>query len=226
MQRVQLCAEQAHAPEGGEERDAGDRRGQHQRELEDGRDDVPAGEALRPEQVRHRRADDDDEGQGDQAGLDAHAQRVARDLRVQLVEHRPTSGTRRNTATSGSPTKMMRTAAAVTVTAAAAPRWSRRIMSARGQRCGRTSPALQAARRSANAGESFAERRGHGRLAGEMSWETPAAQGVTTGLGRKPHCLRIFWPLALATKATKRCASCGTLLLVCAAIGYVGRGVV
>ena len=40
------------------------------------------------------------------------------------------SGTRRKIDTSGSPTKTMRTAAAITVIAAAVPRWSRRITTA------------------------------------------------------------------------------------------------
>ena len=46
---------------------------------------------LRPgnrcaDQVRHRRADDDDEGERDEARLEADAQRVAGDLGVQLVD--------------------------------------------------------------------------------------------------------------------------------------------
>ena len=136
------------------------------------------------------------------------------------------SGTRRNTDRSGSPTKTMRTAAAVTVTAAAAPRWSRRIMPTRGQRGGWASPAMQAARRSANAGETFAERRGHGRLPGEMFGKIAVAYGVRTGLGRKPQLLRILWPLAPITKVTKRCASFGILVLVVGAMGYLGSGLV
>ena len=65
----ELVPEQAHAAEGGEERDAGDGRRQDERQLEDGGEHVAAGEAPGPEQVRDRRADDDDEGERDQARL-------------------------------------------------------------------------------------------------------------------------------------------------------------
>ena len=89
----------------------------------------------------------------------------------------------------------------------------------RGQLCGLASPALPAARRSADTG-GCVERRGHGRLAGEMFREASAAYGVTTGgFFMKPHCLRIFWPFTPMTKVTKRCASFGILVLVVRAIG-------
>ena len=122
VERVELVAEQAQPAERGEERDAGHDRGDHQRQLEEGRQDVPPREPLRGDQVGHRRPDDDDEGERDEARLQAHPQRVEGDLRSAAGCTSVESGTRRKIESSGSPMKKMRTAAAIAVIAAAAPR--------------------------------------------------------------------------------------------------------
>ena len=83
---VELLAEEPASAEEREQRDPGHRRREDQRQLDERDQDTAAAEALRGQEVGGRRADEQHEEVGDQAGLQAHPERVERHVARQRVE--------------------------------------------------------------------------------------------------------------------------------------------
>ena len=85
-ERVELVAEEPGAPERGEERDACNRRRQHERQLDQRDHGAPAGKRRRREQVRRRRSDQQHGSVGDRTRLEADDEGVTSDVVAQRAE--------------------------------------------------------------------------------------------------------------------------------------------
>ena len=87
-EHVERAAQQSEAPEGGKQPDAGDGRGQDERELDQRQHQGAAPESPPGDEVGRRSADEEDDRLRDQARLGTDDEGVDDDVSPQLVEER------------------------------------------------------------------------------------------------------------------------------------------